>query len=60
MPRVGVTVKDVGAREFIVTYATYLKKTGKVDVPNWADVVKTGTFKELAPYDRNWYFIRMG
>jgi small subunit ribosomal protein S19e len=24
------------------------------------DIVKTGTFKELAPYDPDWYFIRAG
>lgn len=56
----GVTVKDVPAHNFIVTYASFLKRTGKVDVPQWADIVKTGTFKELAPYDPNWYYIRMG
>jgi small subunit ribosomal protein S19e len=29
-----------------------------MEVPNWADVVKTGTYKELAPYDQDWFFVR--
>ena len=24
---------------------------GKLEVPTWVDLVKTGTFKELGPYD---------
>jgi ribosomal protein S19E (S16A) len=45
---------------FIKAYAAYLKRTGKLEVPKWVDLVKTGTFKELAPYDPDWYFIRAG
>lgn len=30
----------------------------QVELPNWADVVKTGVYKELAPYDPDWYFVR--
>jgi small subunit ribosomal protein S19e len=45
---------------FIKAYAAYLKRTGKLEVPKWVDIVKTGTFKELAPYDPDWYFIRAG
>ncbi|CAI7767383.1 unnamed protein product [Closterium sp. NIES-53] len=30
----------------------------RVEVPTWADIVKTGTYKELAPYDPDWYYIR--
>lgn len=29
-----------------------------MEVPNWADVVKTATYKELAPYDADWFFTR--
>ncbi|KAL1935580.1 hypothetical protein VTP01DRAFT_4720 [Rhizomucor pusillus] len=54
----GITVKDVNAHEFIKAYAAYLKRTGKLEVPKWVDIVKTGTYKELAPYDPDWYFIR--
>jgi len=54
----GVTVKDVAAKDFVVAYAKYLKRSGKIDVPKWADIVKTGAFKELAPYDPDWFFVR--
>jgi len=54
----GVTVKDVPAKEFVVAYAKYLKRSGKLDVPKWADIVKTASFKELAPYDPDWFYIR--
>ncbi len=56
----GITVKDVPADAFIAAYAKHLKRSGRVDVPKWADVVKTGAFKELAPYDPDWYLIRTG
>lgn len=32
----------------------------KVQVPKWVDVVKTGAHKELAPYNPDWFFVRMG
>ena len=31
-----------------------------MELPEWTDIVKTATFKELAPYDPDWYFIRAG
>eukprot|EP00128_Syssomonas_multiformis_P014900 Colp12_sorted_trinity150504_noHs@481 len=54
----GVTVKDVNSHEFVRKYADFLKKSGKVHVPVWADLVKTGAFKELAPNDPDWFFVR--
>ena len=30
----------------------------QLPVPKWADIVKTGIHKELAPYDADWYYIR--
>ena len=33
------------------------KWSGKLAVPTWVDIVKTGSFKELAPYDPDWYYI---
>jgi len=59
MSRAGVTVKDVAADEFVQAYATHLKRSGKVEVPKWADIVKTGPHKELAPYNPDWYYIRL-
>lgn len=32
----------------------------KMQVPAWVDIVKTGAYKELAPYDPDWYYIRAG
>ena len=34
------------------------RRRPQIELPNWADVVKTGTYKELAPYDPDWYYIR--
>ena len=29
-------------------------------LPDYVDYIKTGTHKELAPYDKDWYYIRAG
>jgi small subunit ribosomal protein S19e len=29
-----------------------------MEVPTWVDVVKTASYKELAPYDPDWFFVR--
>jgi len=55
-----ITVRDVPAPAFIAAYAEVLKNNDKFVVPKWADTVKTGVSKELAPYDPDWYFIRAG
>eukprot|EP00914_Ancora_sagittata_P012324 GHVO01023720.1.p1 GENE.GHVO01023720.1~~GHVO01023720.1.p1 ORF type:complete len:167 (-),score=26.08 GHVO01023720.1:139-600(-) len=52
------TVKDVPADKFIAAFAEHLSLSGKFEVPAWADYVKTGIAKELAPYDPNWMYIR--
>lgn len=33
-------------------------RSGKVKVPVWADLVKTAKYKELAPYDEDWFYTR--
>lgn len=53
-----ITVLDVDASKFVRAYADYLKRSGKLDVPSWVDVVKTGKSKELAPYDPDWFYTR--
>ena len=55
-----ITVRDVAAPKFIAAYADVLKNNDKFVVPKWADIVKTGVHKELAPYDPDWYYIRAG
>uniref|UniRef100_A0A7N0UKP9 40S ribosomal protein S19 n=1 Tax=Kalanchoe fedtschenkoi TaxID=63787 RepID=A0A7N0UKP9_KALFE len=58
MEATGKTVKDVSPHEFVKAYAAHLKRSGKMELPHWTDIVKTATFKELAPYDPDWYYIR--
>ncbi|KAH0991610.1 hypothetical protein GBA52_003093 [Prunus armeniaca] len=52
------TVKGVSPYVFVKAYAAHLKRYGKIGLPDWTDIVKTGTFKELAPYEPDWYYIR--
>ena len=52
------SVKDVDQSEVVLKIAHFLKKSGKVKVPEWADLVKTGIAKELAPVNPDWYYIR--
>ncbi|KAL6076311.1 Protein component of the small (40S) ribosomal subunit [Balamuthia mandrillaris] len=58
MSKTAITVKDVPPNEFVVAYAQHLKRTGKLQVPKWVDLVKTASYKELSPYDPDWYYIR--
>lgn len=53
-----VSVKDVDQQKFTVALSTFMKKSGKVKLPEWVDIVKTNVSKELAPYDEDWYFTR--
>ena len=53
-----LTVKDVPANHFIATYAEYLKRPNKIEIPTWVDYVKTGKNKQLCPYDRDWLYVR--
>lgn len=54
----GIGVKDVSAAAFIKAYAAHLKANDRIQLPPWVDIVKTGAFKELAPYEPDWYYIR--
>lgn len=36
----------------------FFSRSGKLKVPEWVDLVKTGRYKELAPYDEDWYYTR--
>lgn len=53
-------VKDIKANDFIEAYAAYLKRSGKLEVPKWTDLVKTGTFKEQSPASPDWFYVRVG
>ena len=37
-----------------------LPRSGKTTLPDYVDYVKTSKHIELAPYDRNWYYVRAG
>ncbi|EER04288.1 40S ribosomal protein S19, putative [Perkinsus marinus ATCC 50983] len=52
------TVKDVPAELFIKAFAAHLKAQGQMEVPKWAEYIKTGTQRELAPYDDDYLYIR--
>jgi small subunit ribosomal protein S19e len=44
--------------KFVIEYANFLKKTGKIELPAWVDIVKTAAFKEHSPYNKDWFYIR--
>jgi ribosomal protein S19E (S16A) len=50
----------LSAEEFITAYSSHLKRSGKLELPSWVDIVKTGSYKELAPYDPDWFYVRAG
>ncbi|EDW38742.1 GL13146 [Drosophila persimilis] len=54
----GVTVKDIDQHAVTKAVAVFLKKTGKLKVPDQMDIIKTAKFKELAPYDPDWFYVR--
>lgn len=54
------TLFVLSAEAFIAAYASHLKRSGKLEVPVWVDLVKTASFKELAPYDPDWFYVRAG
>ena len=54
----GTTVKDVAAHDFVRAYAAFLKRSGKITPPKWAELVKTAVYKELSPYDPDWFYVR--
>ena len=56
--RRGYNVKDVDSDVFIKKYAQHLKKSGKITVPEWTEVVKTGVANELSPVDPDWFYVR--
>lgn len=56
---VGVTVRDVDAHKFIKAYAAHLKRSGKMEVPAWVDLVKTSTAKETSPQNPDWFYVRV-
>ena len=52
------TVYDIPAQELIDFVAAELKKTKSVTPPEWASYVKTGSFKQHAPRNPDWWYVR--
>lgn len=53
-----ISAKDVDQQHLVKAIAAFLKKTGKLKVPAWNDIVKTSVHKELAPNDPDWFYVR--
>jgi small subunit ribosomal protein S19e len=51
-------VKDVDQQLFVVGFADFLKKSGKMQVPEWADLIKLSRFNEQGPHNPDWFFVR--
>jgi len=51
-------VKDVNQQQFVTAFAAHLKKSGKLVVPEFCDIIKTAKFKELSPYESDWFYTR--
>jgi len=52
------SLRDISAAEFIKAYAAHLKKSNKLELPDWVDYVKTAHGREMPPLDPDWYFVR--
>jgi small subunit ribosomal protein S19e len=52
------TAYDVPAAALIGKVAEKLKVNDKVNPPEWAAYVKTGSHKQLPPTDREWWYTR--
>lgn len=54
----GLTVKDVDQDKIVQGVAIFLKKSGKLKVPDNMDIVKTSKAKELGPNNVDWFYVR--
>uniref|UniRef100_A0A2K6KWF9 40S ribosomal protein S19 n=1 Tax=Rhinopithecus bieti TaxID=61621 RepID=A0A2K6KWF9_RHIBE len=55
-----VPIKSFNQIHFLLALATFLKKSGKLKVPECVDTVKLAKHKELAPYVENWFYTGAG
>jgi small subunit ribosomal protein S19e len=51
-------VYDVPATAFVVKAGQKLKESGKVQAPEWAADVKTGTHRQYTPIQQDWWYTR--
>ena len=52
------TVYNVPAQDLIDEVAEELKKSKNITPPEWASYVKTASFKQHAPKNKDWWFVR--
>lgn len=52
------TLYDIPASDIIYKVAEKLKENENIQPPEWASFVKTGTHKQLAPTNKDWWYIR--
>lgn len=55
-----ICVKDVQASKLIKEFSSILKKEGKISVPAYVDVVKSGCGRQTSPTNKDWFYIRCG
>ncbi|VDQ04980.1 unnamed protein product [Trichobilharzia regenti] len=58
MTRIFISRNLFDGHVYIKALAQFLKKTGKVKLPDWTDVVKLSAANQLAPYDPDWFYVR--
>lgn len=51
-------VKDIPASKFINALAAQLKASGKINVPEYAEYVKTSQANEMPPQNPDWFYVR--
>jgi len=52
------TIYDVPVQELVVKTAQELKKVGLINMPEWANFVKTGSHNQRPPEDIDWWYHR--
>ncbi|KAF0990529.1 hypothetical protein HZS_5668 [Henneguya salminicola] len=52
-------VRDVDQSVFVERFASVLKRKQVVEAPSFTLYCKTSHGKELAPYNKDWFFVRM-
>merc|ERR1712214_275625 len=57
--KIMVCVRDVNQSDFVVAFAAFLKKSGKINVPKWADYAKTSPAREMPPASDDWFYTRV-
>ena len=54
----GSNVREVPPQLFIDTLAKHFETTRLFSIPEWTDLIKTGSLKQMPPNFTNWYYTR--